>query len=340
MNHIAGSDISRRPEAAEIEALARTLHLCLERPLGRHAWLGRTQAGRAVVLKNGPGASGPVCDFLTKCQALFPAFAYPRIVAARPEAYLLYDYLAGEPVSLQEFEAEESRAAAFEVSGRITALCRSLRLAPLFQGFQAQAAAGADSPGAAARRLASLSSGLAGQVDGLAIRRWEASRSYAWAQGIIPHCAAHWPDQDDGLEPRWPALQQRVERITSIHLNAPGSLMAHTCFTPEHLLATPAGWGVIGWRVAPRPYNYMRYRYLAWCLVHTRSGDIEARYRAYLADLPAVELAAANSLTLVLGLLESWLEAGPGIARRAEKLQTLISFIDETLALPVADAPG
>jgi hypothetical protein len=322
-------------------ALARDLNLSLETALGRHSWLCRTESGTPVVVKNGAAASGQLCDFLTKCKSLYPSFAYPHIVAAQPGSYLVYHFIPGDSLSDREFEAEPTLTAAFELSGRITALFRSLRLAPLFQGLQDQAPTQPESPGLTAQRLASLGSGLACQVDGLAIRRWEASQSYAWAQGIVPHCSSKWPGEDAGLAARWSALRDRVKRVTSIHLAAPGSNLAHTCFTPEHLLITPGnGWGVIGWQVAPRPYNYMRYRYLAWCLVHTLQGDIESRYRYYLAAMPAIQIPAANSLTFVLSLLETWVETTRAITRRAEKISALCSFIDEALALPVADSPG
>jgi hypothetical protein len=328
-------------EPPDFAALARALGLSLETALGQHSWLARTQAGASVVLKTGPAASGQLGDFLAKCKALYPSFAYPRIVSAQPDSYLVYHFIPGDSLRDRDVEAEPTRAAAFDLSGRITALFRSLRLAPLFQGLQEQAVTQPGSSGVAARRLASLGSGLACQVDGLAIRRWEASQSYAWAQGVVPHCSLHWPTQDTGLSACWSPLRDRIEQVTSIHLNTPGSNLAHTCFTPEHLLLTPGGgWGVIGWRVAPRPYNYMRYRYLAWCLVHTDQSDIESRYRNYLAAMPAIQIFAASSLTFILSLLETWVETTAAIPLRAEKVQTLCRFIDEALALPVPDSSG
>ncbi len=151
------------------------------------------------------------------------------------------------PLVQGKFEAEDSLAAAFELSGRITALFRSLRLAPMFQGLQDQAARQQDPQGGAAQRLAALGSGLDCQVDGLAIRRWEASQSYAWAQGIVPYCSSRWPGDDSSLAPRWSVLRDRVETVTSIHLAAHGSNLAHTCFTPEHLLT-----------LSRRPLGYRR----------------------------------------------------------------------------------
>ena len=107
----------------------------------------------------------------------------------------------------------------------------------------------------------------------------------------------------------WAALRHRVETVTSIHWRGHGSNLAHTCFTPEHLLITgPKSLGLVGWQVAPRPYNYMRYRYLAWCLVHSTRGEIENRYRHCLETMPAIQYSAANSLTFVLSLLETWVE--------------------------------
>jgi hypothetical protein len=123
-----------------------------------------------------------------------------------------------------------------------------------------------------------------------------------------------------------------VETVTSIHLVGPGSHLAHTCFTPEHLLrADDDSWGVVGWQVAPRPYNFMRYRFLAWCLVHSLRSNIENRYRKFLQIMPAIESGAANSLTFVLSLLESWVEAGGQVELKDEKERALVNFIDEVL---------
>jgi hypothetical protein len=340
MTNFAGENC-RITEYPDLAALSHHLDLRLEKALGQHSWLGRTQSGTPVVLKSGPGASAQLYDFLVKFKALYPSFAYPHLVSAQPGSYLVYDFIPGDSLSEREFDSEQTLAAAFDLSGRITALFRSLGLAPMFQGLQEQASRRPESPTSAARRLASLGSGLACQVDGLALRRWEASRSYAWAQEIIPHCSLNWPGEDSCLAARWSALRDRVELVTSIHLAAPGSNLAHTCFTPEHLLITPGdGWGVIGWQVAPRPYNYMRYRYLAWSLIHTAQGDIESRYRYFLAGMPAIQFSAANSLTFVLSLLETWVETSRTIPLRAEKIKALCSFIDEALALPVADSPA
>ena len=319
-------------EHTDYIALARHLNLSLEEQLGHRAWRGLTPAGNPVVLKTGPGVSSNLLDFLVKFKSLYPPFDYPRIISAQPGFYLVYDFIPGDPLSQGKFEAEASLAAAFELSGRISALFRSLRLAPMFQGLQDHGARQQDPQKGAARRLAALGSGFDCQVDGLAIRRWEASQSYAWAQGIVPYCSSRWLRDDSGLAPRWSALRHRVETVTSIHLAAHGSNLAHTCFTPEHLLSLPEDrWGVVGWQVAPRPYNYMRYRYLAWCLVHTAQGDIENRYRQFLDFMPAIHSSAANSLTFALSLLETWAETKKAIELRTEKVQVICRFIDEAL---------
>jgi hypothetical protein len=320
-------------EHTDFAALARHLDLSLEKPLGRRAWLGRTEAGNPVVIKSGPGASPALHDFLIKFKSLYPPFDYPQVIAAEPGFYLVYAFISGDLLSEGEFESQEALRAAFELSGRITALFRSLKLAPLFQGMQSKAQESQDPQGDVGRRLAALGSGLDYQVDGLAIRRWEASQSYAWAQGIMPYCSSRWPGNDLRPAALWSALQDRVETVTSIHLAPQGSNLAHTCFTPEHLLAIPGDRrGIVGWQVAPRPYNYMRYRYLAWCLVHTQQGNIENRYRQFLESMPSIHYSTANFLTFILSLLETWVETQKAIRLRAEKLQTLWSFIDEAVA--------
>ncbi len=327
-------EVKEPSEHIDFVALARNLDLRLTKALGRQAWLAQTPSGTTLVIKSGSGASVQLYDFLIKFKTLFPPFDYPRVISGEPGFYLVYDFIPGTPLSEGDFESEAAQAAAFELSGRVNALFRSLRLAPMFQGLHHHATSSQDTQGVTAQRLAALGSGLDCQVDGLALHRWEASQSYAWAQGILPYCLSRWPGEDAGLTARWPDLGHRVETVTSIHLVAPGSHLAHTCFTPEHLLCTGNDrWGVVGWQVAPRPYNYMRYKYLAWCLVHTVQGDIEKRYRFFLDAMPAIQSCAANSLTFVLSLLETWMEIRGPIELKAEKLQALYSFMDEALAV-------
>jgi hypothetical protein len=67
--------------------------------------------------------------------------------------------------------------------------------------------------------------------------------------------------------------------------------------------------------------------------VHTVQGDIEKRYRFFLDAMPAIQSCAANSLTFVLSLLETWMEIRRPIELKAEKLQALYSFMDEALAV-------
>jgi hypothetical protein len=320
----------------DFAALANHLDICLKQELGPQTWLGRTQTGLEVVIKCGPGAGADVYDFLIKCNSLYPSFHYPRLIAAEPGFYLLYSFIPGDPLNRGEFESAENLAAAFELSGRVSALYRSLKLATMFQGLQSQAAKGESPREMRAQHLAALGHGLDYRMDGLAIRRWEASQSYAWAQAIVEYCAGRWPVNDSPVP--WEALRQRVEAVTSIHLTVQGSNLAHTCFTPEHVLTIGKDqWGLVGWQVAPRPYNYMRYRYLAWCLIHTPRGEVEKRYRLHLQSMPTIHRASANSVTFALSLLETWVNTGDAIELRSEKLQAVLKFIDEALTVPVED---
>ncbi|MCL6508732.1 MAG: hypothetical protein K6T59_17105, partial [Bryobacteraceae bacterium] len=86
--------------------------------------------------------------------------------------------------------------AVFDLSGRLTALFRSLKLAPMVQSLHRQSAAAGQAHGSTAQRLAALGAGLGDRQDGLAVRRWEASQSYTWAQEILSWCARHWPAAD------------------------------------------------------------------------------------------------------------------------------------------------
>jgi hypothetical protein len=318
--------------------LADHLNIRLQKALGPHAWLGRTLAGTDVVIKKGPGAELELHNFLLKCNTLYPSFDHPQIIAAEPGFYLLYDFIHGDPLSSRNFESEDILAAVFDLSGRVTALCRSLKLALMFQGLQRHAARREDLQEFSSRRLAALGSGLDYQSDGLAIRRHEASRSYAWAQEIVESCACRWPERDFKQMVPWEALRQRVESVTSIHLTSHGSNLSHINFTPEHILITGENrWGLVGWQVAPRPYNYMRYKYLAWSLTHTLQGEIENRYRHNLQMMPTIHPSAADLLTFALCLLETWVDAREKIELRAEKLQAVLHFIENSLAIAEED---
>ena len=342
---MTGSDATDFPSGSgqqtDFAALAGHLALRLKRPLGSQAWLAQKPNGDLVVLKTGPGASVVQHDFLRKMAALQPPFCYPRVFAVRPDCYLAYDFIPGTPLSEAAFDCENVLAAVFDLSGRLTALFRSLKLAPMVQSLHRQAAAAGQANRSAAQRLAALGAGLGERQDGLAGRRWEASQSYTWAQEILPWCAKYWPAVDARHAPPWADLAARVAAVTSIHLAIHGSSLAHTAFTPAHLLTGPDNtWGVVGWRVAPRPYNYMRYRYLAWCLVHTPLGGIENRCRSSLAKMPAIHSAAAHPLTFALTLLETWVESGGAVLWREEKLQAIGSFVAEALARPPAEQPA
>ena len=317
-------------EWTDFPALARHLDVHLERHLGRHTWLARTPDGRAVVLQSGAAASAADLHFLMHLGTFQPPFAYPRQVSGEPGHYLVYDFIPGQPLSSGDFEADPVRQAAWELSGRLTALFRSLKLGSWLQGMGQQGSAGP--PRSPAQRLAALGASLGARQDSLATRRWEAAQSYAWAQEIIPWCARHWPGEGAEQLP-WEELQAKVAQVTSIHLATHGSGLAHTAFTPKHLLQLPdQTWGVVGWRVAPRPYNYMRYRFLAWSLVHTPAGEVMARYRGYLSQMPAIASAAAHPVTMALALLESWVEAAGEVSRREEKLAAIKMFLAEALA--------
>ncbi|WP_449243858.1 hypothetical protein [Desulfobacca acetoxidans] len=331
--------VSERCQAEHLDlaALARRLNITLREQLGRHAWRGHKPSGAAVVLLTGARAENSIHDLLNTLPKLHPPFAFPRIIAAEPGFFLIYSFIDGAPLSSRDFEAEESLAAAFELSGRLTALFRSLNLASMFQGLVEGSELPQNTPSGAAQRLAFLGSRLDQQSDSLAIRRQEASLSYSWARQLPSWCASRWLAADTCPTGLWSALQARVEAVTSIHLPPQGSNLAHTNFTPKHLLVCPPDrWGIVGWQVASRPYNYMRYKYLAWCLVHTEQANIIDRYRRFLALMPAIQYSAAASLTFALCLLETWVEASEPLHHRSEKLAALYAFVEEGMtAIPL-----
>ncbi len=331
LNHLVGA-VNDPGGQTNLAALAQHLELQVVQPLGQRSWLARTLTGELVVLKSGPGAAAAAVDFLKKLALLHPPWAFPRPRLAKPDSYLVYDFIPGTPLSEGDFEDPQVVAAVFELSGRLSALFRSLKLAPLMQGLSGQGL-GSQPQDSRGQRLAALAAGLGHRQDSLAVRRLEASQSYAWAQELLTRCQDRWPAEDNHAAPAWPELQEKVANTTSIHLAVHGSGLAHTAFTPEHLLRLADGtWGVVGWQVAPRPYNYMRYRYLAWCLVHSPWGDLESRYRHFLEIMPAIQSSTAHPLTFVLALLETWSETGGSQSHRQEKLQVMGQLVAAALA--------
>ncbi len=309
--------------------IARTLKLSAVTALGPRAWRGLTPAGEEAVLKTGPGAAPGAVELLRKLPHLFTPCRYPRVLAAEPGSYLLYAFISGEPLSRGEGGAA-ARAQVYELAGRLAAMFRSLSLVGMYRTMTGRGHERELAGEAAGGRRAILPTGLAADTGGLARRRSEAVQSYAWAQELMSRGrAALATEVPAGL---WAALAARVEHTTSIHLSPGGSLLAHTAFTPEHVLACPDGeLGVVSWQTAPRPYNYMRLRYLAWGLMHGGEPAGPGAYRELLAQVPAVSYTGAASLSLALALIETWLEAGAAMAHGGAPREALAGFLEDAL---------
>ncbi|MDD3579532.1 MAG: hypothetical protein PHW74_00770 [Desulfobacca sp.] len=317
-------------EAGELsldQGLCQELHLTPVAALGEQTWHCQDAQGAALVLKTGPAAALASGPFLEKLAHLYTAFDYPRLLAWQPGRFLLYPYISGQLLAQEDFEAPEHQAAVLELAGQLTALFQSLRLAPMFQTLKTRPLEKA----LAAEKASQTSAGLSLGLDSPPSRRGEIAQSYHWAVELVRNRSAQLSAA--GVPPTlFAAFQDKLEQTTSIHLTPSGTNLAHTVFTPEHLIRCPEGrFGIVGWQVAPRPYNYMRLKYLAWSLIHSQAPEILSRYRAYLAQVPKVSPPWATAMTFSIALIETWAEGPPVMNYPEEKLTALVAFMEEAL---------
>jgi|GEM_PF-4036953 len=321
--------------------VTQSLQLTAITPLGERAWRCLSAAGEDVVLKIGAGAGPAPVDLLRTLPHLYPPFRYPRVLDAEPGAYLLYPFIPGVPLSTAGDLDPAVHGRVYELAGRMAAVFRSLPLAGMFRTLTGRLHERELAGEAAGGRRALLPTGLGAQDGGLAQRRREAVQSYDWTREVVRRAGEVLTASGEIPARLWSEWRGRVEDTTSIHF-APGvTLLAHTAFTPEHLLLCPDGeLAVVGWRLSPRPYNYMRLSYLAWRLVHSPGAGLMGRARELLTQVPAVGYTAAADLSLGCALLESWVEAGEDIPARQAKLEALLTFMEETVASGLGEESG
>ncbi|MBW1987783.1 MAG: hypothetical protein JRI50_11310, partial [Deltaproteobacteria bacterium] len=319
LNHKAG-------ENTALQKICRDLHLNPVEALGVQTWRCDDLNGQAVVLKTGPqvAAAG---QFLEKLAHLYAAFEYPRLISWQPGRFLLYPYISGPLLAQNDFEGPDRQAAIMELAGQLTALFQSLRLAPMFQALKTrrfeEELVGESGHQTPARLHLGLNCHPA--------RRGEIAQSYHWGLDLAKTRSAQLIAAG-GPPTLLAAFQNKLEQTTSIHLTPSGTNLAHTAFTPEHIIQCPEGrFGIVGWQVAPRPYNYMRLKYLAWSLIHTAAPEIFSRYQAYLAKMPKISPPWATAMTFTLALIEAWCEATSDMNYREEKLAALVAFMEEAL---------
>lgn len=321
-------------DSRELQDIWRRLHLTPVTGLGKWAWQCQSADGAAVVMKTGARASWATGNFLDQLSHLYTPFHYPQLLALEPQQYLLYPYISGEVLGREDFEGHASRAAIMDLAGHLVALFRSLKLAPMYRALKTRTFAHTLAQEAAGGRPACLSVGQESHPGGLFQRRWEAMQSYQWAQELVSSREATIGAAAGPSAIQWPAFRARVEETTSIHLPSGSTNLAHTAFTPEHVLRAADGhFGIVGWQLGCRPYNYMRLKYLAWSLLHTERPDVLRRYRTYLSEVPTVSHPSTTALTFVLCLLETWPEAIQNLHHPEEKLAALAAFMEDSLAV-------
>lgn len=316
--------------------LFQRLNLIPIEALGKWAWHCQAANGTALVLKTGPRASAPVGEFLEKLSHLYTPFHYPRNLGLEAGRFLLYPYITGQVLAQEDFETPAIQAAIMELAGRLGALFRSLRLAPMYQAFKSRWFEAELADEAARVRPARLHMERQNQPDTLSHGRREAVQSYHWAVNLVKTQGPRLIAADGPSAALMAAFLAKVEQTTSIHLSARGTNLAHAAFTPEHLLICPDGQlGVVGWEIGPRPYNYMRLRYLAWSLIYSDNPDILRRYRSFLTRVPTVSPRWATYMGFALGLMESWPESPSVLTRRREKLAALTTFLEDSLGAEI-----
>jgi hypothetical protein len=316
----------------KIQELFDRLHLTPVAALGNRTWRCLDRQGADLVLKMGRAASQVNYDFLGKIAHLYTPFLFPQPVGFEADNFLIYPYLSGNLLSEGDFESQEKRVAVQDLAGRLTAMFSSLRLAPMYQSLKSRQLerelAVADEKGPPTYP----SLGLEAPPDGLAQRRWESAQSYQWTQDLLKVRIPRLISCGDLTPIPGEQFARKVEQTISLHQPPSGINLAHTAFTPEHILLCPDGrFGIIGWQVEPRPYNYMRLKYLAWSFIHSTQADILSRYRNNLAELPTICSPAVSALGFVLCLLEIWPESNDLLPHRAEKLAALAALMEASL---------
>jgi hypothetical protein len=248
----------------------------------RHAWHIKDILGKHWVVKSkDPEDATP--ELLKSFSVLHPPFHYPQPASDPEEAFLLYPYIQGSLLADGDLENPEVIEQVMEVIGRVQAAMRSLVMVPFYQetlGLKDERKDTLDSP---PERLSfSRIQGTSEQQR--AARHREMAESYHWTERKTQSCSDVL--QSHGLWSQAPfeEFRERIHKHFSLHLPMAGPNLSHAALHPQHLLSCPDGlFGIIGWRIEPRPRFYMTYTYLAWSFLHSSKPDAGDFYRERLA---------------------------------------------------------
>jgi hypothetical protein len=269
----------------------------------RHTWHIKDILGKHWVVKSkAPEDATP--ELLKNFSVLHPPFHYPQPASDPQEAFLLYPYIQGKLLAEDDFEDPEVIERVMEVIGRVQAAMRSLVMVPFYQEVLGLKGEGKDSLDSPPDRLSfSRIQGTSEQQR--AARHREMAESYHWTESRTQSCCEVL--QSCGLWPQAPfeEYRERIHKHFALHLPIAGPNLSHTALHPEHLLSCPDGlFGIVGWRIEPRPRFYMPYTYLAWRFLHSNKLDATDSFRERLARNSSRAFHTEHHLVSAFCLLE------------------------------------
>lgn len=269
----------------------------------RRAWTIRDILGKHWVIKSkDPKDATP--ELLKSFSLLHPPFRYPQPASDPKDAFLLYPYIQGRVLADDGFERSEVIEQVMEVIGRVQAAMRSLVMVPFYQETLGLKNDGKDTLDSPPDRLSfSRIQGTSEQQR--AARHREMAESYHWTESETQSC---WDVlQSHGLWSQTPfeEYRERIHKHFALHLPMAGPNLCHTALHPQHLLSCPDGlFGIVGWRVEPRPRFYMTYTYLAWSFLHSTKLDARDVYREHLARSSSRAFHTEHHLVFAFCLVE------------------------------------
>ncbi len=307
-------------------------------PPSRRTWLIRDIRGEQWVIKaKDPKDATP--ELLKGFSMLHPPFLYPNPISEPEDAFLLYPYIQGGLLADDGFESPEVIAKVMEVIGRMQAVMRSLVLVPFYQETMRLKDEGKNGMGDPLQSL-SFSRVQNTNEEQRAARHREMAESYAWTERNVQSC---WDVlQAQGLWPDAPfeEYRERVHNHFALHLPVVGTNLSHTAMIPEHLLScSDELFGIVGWRIEPRPRFYMMYTYLAWSFFHSSKPDARDFYREHLVRNSSRAFHIEHHLVFAFCLIEQLArwgeqktgEALPPAAQRIDDARTLfIECVENT----------
>jgi hypothetical protein len=248
----------------------------------RRTWQIKDILGKHWIVKSkAPEDETP--ELLKNLSTLHPPFHYPQPASDPEEAFLLYPYIRGRLLAEDDFEDPRVIEQVMEVIGRVQAAMRSLVMVPFYQDALGLKGMGGEALDSHPDRLSfTRIQGTSEQQR--AARHREMAESYHWTESKARSCCNVLQSRGLWSQAPFDEYRERIHRHFALHLPIAGPNLSHTALHPEHLLSCPDGlFGILGWRIEPRPRFYMAYTYLAWSFLHSNKPDARESFRERLA---------------------------------------------------------